>query len=63
MWMRSGTQGNKWRFVDLTFQSDKPIQVSILHDFPFLFDLVTFTHLVAVCYRSCSRGYTGEHIH
>ncbi|XP_047444387.1 MAM and LDL-receptor class A domain-containing protein 2 isoform X2 [Mugil cephalus] len=25
-WMRSGTQGNKWRFADLTFNSDKPIQ-------------------------------------
>lgn len=27
VWMRSGTQGNKWRFADLTFNSDKPIQV------------------------------------
>lgn len=26
MWLRTGTQGNKWRFADLTFQSDKPIQ-------------------------------------
>ncbi|XP_055359914.1 MAM and LDL-receptor class A domain-containing protein 2 isoform X2 [Betta splendens] len=26
VWMRSGTQGNKWRFADLTFHSDKPIQ-------------------------------------
>lgn len=30
IWMRSGTQGNKWRFVDLTFNSDKPIQVFLL---------------------------------
>nr|XP_020447005.1 MAM and LDL-receptor class A domain-containing protein 1-like isoform X2 [Monopterus albus] len=29
MWMRSGTQGNKWRFADLTFNSDKPIQFII----------------------------------
>lgn len=29
IWMRSGTQGNKWRFVDLTFNSDKPIQFII----------------------------------
>ncbi|XP_072296914.1 MAM and LDL-receptor class A domain-containing protein 2 [Eucyclogobius newberryi] len=29
VWMRSGTQGNKWRFADLTFQSDKPIQFII----------------------------------
>lgn len=27
VWMRSGTQGNKWRFADLTFTSEKPIQV------------------------------------
>ncbi|MEQ2259399.1 hypothetical protein XENORESO_011166, partial [Xenotaenia resolanae] len=26
IWMRSGTQGNKWRFADLTFNSDRPIQ-------------------------------------
>lgn len=30
VWMRSGTQGNKWRFADLTFNSDKPIQVVLL---------------------------------
>uniref|UniRef100_A0A3B4UGA7 MAM domain-containing protein n=1 Tax=Seriola dumerili TaxID=41447 RepID=A0A3B4UGA7_SERDU len=30
VWMRSGTQGNKWRFADLTFTSDKPIQVFLL---------------------------------
>uniref|UniRef100_A0A8C7ZAE1 MAM domain-containing protein n=1 Tax=Oryzias sinensis TaxID=183150 RepID=A0A8C7ZAE1_9TELE len=29
VWMRSGTQGNKWRFADLTFTSDKPIQFVI----------------------------------
>ncbi|KAL6103987.1 uncharacterized protein ACO6RY_13812 [Pungitius sinensis] len=29
VWMRSGTQGNKWRFADLTFKSDKPIQFII----------------------------------
>ncbi|KAF7668436.1 hypothetical protein LDENG_00014610 [Lucifuga dentata] len=29
VWMRSGTQGNKWRFVDLTFTSDTPIQFII----------------------------------
>ncbi|XP_070701014.1 MAM and LDL-receptor class A domain-containing protein 1 [Pempheris klunzingeri] len=29
VWMRSGTQGNKWRFADLTFSSDKPIQFII----------------------------------
>ncbi|XP_071348966.1 MAM and LDL-receptor class A domain-containing protein 2 isoform X2 [Trachinotus anak] len=29
VWMRSGTQGNKWRFADLTFNSDKPIQFII----------------------------------
>ncbi|TKS79616.1 LDL-receptor class A domain-containing protein 2 Skeletal organic matrix MAM and [Collichthys lucidus] len=29
VWMRSGTQGNKWRFADLTFESDKPIQFII----------------------------------
>ncbi|CAL9689267.1 unnamed protein product [Knipowitschia caucasica] len=29
VWMRSGTQGNKWRFADLTFRSDKPIQFII----------------------------------
>ncbi|XP_069366962.1 MAM and LDL-receptor class A domain-containing protein 2 [Paralichthys olivaceus] len=29
VWMRSGTQGNKWRFADLTFDSDKPIQFII----------------------------------
>lgn len=27
VWVRSGTQGNKWRFADLTFSSGKPIQV------------------------------------
>ncbi|XP_032421781.1 MAM and LDL-receptor class A domain-containing protein 1-like [Xiphophorus hellerii] len=27
--MRSGTQGNKWRFADLTFNSDRPIQFII----------------------------------
>lgn len=29
VWMRSGTQGNKWRFADLTFTSNKPIQFII----------------------------------
>ncbi|XP_028283475.1 MAM and LDL-receptor class A domain-containing protein 2 [Parambassis ranga] len=29
VWMRSGTQGNKWRFADLTFSSGKPIQFII----------------------------------
>lgn len=29
MWMRSGTQGDKWRMADLTF-SDKPTQVFLL---------------------------------
>ncbi|XP_061879772.1 MAM and LDL-receptor class A domain-containing protein 1 isoform X1 [Entelurus aequoreus] len=29
VWMRSGTQGNKWRFADLTFTSDTPIQFII----------------------------------
>ncbi|XP_068593728.1 MAM and LDL-receptor class A domain-containing protein 1 isoform X2 [Cebidichthys violaceus] len=29
VWMRSGTQGNKWRFADLTFKSEKPIQFII----------------------------------
>ncbi|XP_057713068.1 MAM and LDL-receptor class A domain-containing protein 1 [Corythoichthys intestinalis] len=29
VWIRSGTQGNKWRFADLTFSSDKPIQFII----------------------------------
>ncbi|KAK5889270.1 hypothetical protein CesoFtcFv8_015287 [Champsocephalus esox] len=29
VWMRSGTQGNKWRFADLTFDSGKPIQFII----------------------------------
>ncbi|XP_041658947.1 MAM and LDL-receptor class A domain-containing protein 1 [Cheilinus undulatus] len=29
VWMRSGTQGNKWRFADLTFNSEKPIQFII----------------------------------
>ncbi|XP_026169194.1 MAM and LDL-receptor class A domain-containing protein 2 [Mastacembelus armatus] len=29
VWMRSGTQGNKWRFADLTFISAKPIQFII----------------------------------
>uniref|UniRef100_A0AAQ5YK66 MAM domain-containing protein n=1 Tax=Amphiprion ocellaris TaxID=80972 RepID=A0AAQ5YK66_AMPOC len=29
MWMRSGTQGSKWRFADLTFNNDKPIQFII----------------------------------
>ncbi|XP_038573588.1 MAM and LDL-receptor class A domain-containing protein 1 [Micropterus salmoides] len=29
VWMRSGTQGNKWRFADLAFNSDKPIQFII----------------------------------
>ncbi|MED6241113.1 hypothetical protein ATANTOWER_028659 [Ataeniobius toweri] len=29
IWMRSGTQGNKWRFADLTFNSDRPIQFII----------------------------------
>ncbi|KAG7228996.1 hypothetical protein INR49_013229 [Caranx melampygus] len=29
VWMRSGTQGNKWRFADLTFNGDKPVQFII----------------------------------
>ncbi|KAM8838449.1 MAM and LDL-receptor class A domain-containing protein 2 isoform 2-T2 [Synchiropus picturatus] len=29
VWMRTGTQGNKWRFADLTFLSDKPTQFII----------------------------------
>ncbi|XP_058498690.1 MAM and LDL-receptor class A domain-containing protein 2 isoform X1 [Solea solea] len=29
VWMRTGTQGNKWRFADLSFNSDKPIQFII----------------------------------
>ncbi|XP_041849179.1 MAM and LDL-receptor class A domain-containing protein 2 [Melanotaenia boesemani] len=29
VWMRSGTQGNKWRFADLTFNNDKAIQFII----------------------------------
>ncbi|KAM8850746.1 MAM and LDL-receptor class A domain-containing protein 1 isoform 2-T2 [Spinachia spinachia] len=29
VWMRSGTQGNKWKFADLTFKSEKPIQFII----------------------------------
>uniref|UniRef100_A0A672HCF2 MAM domain-containing protein n=1 Tax=Salarias fasciatus TaxID=181472 RepID=A0A672HCF2_SALFA len=28
VWMRSGTQGNKWRYADLTIKSDRPVQVS-----------------------------------
>lgn len=28
IWMRTGTQGNKWRFVDLSFaNNEEPIQV------------------------------------
>ncbi|XP_031666604.1 MAM and LDL-receptor class A domain-containing protein 2 [Oncorhynchus kisutch] len=26
VWMRHGTQGNKWRFTDLTFTTDTPLQ-------------------------------------
>ncbi|KAJ8011341.1 hypothetical protein DPEC_G00057130 [Dallia pectoralis] len=26
VWMRHGTQGNKWRFADLTFTTDDPLQ-------------------------------------
>ncbi|CAL8279708.1 unnamed protein product [Lota lota] len=29
VWMRHGTQGNKWRFADLTFKSQSPIQFII----------------------------------
>ncbi|CAL8320128.1 unnamed protein product, partial [Arctogadus glacialis] len=29
VWMRHGTQGNKWRFADLTFQSQSPLQFII----------------------------------
>nr|XP_020490862.1 MAM and LDL-receptor class A domain-containing protein 1-like isoform X1 [Labrus bergylta] len=29
VWMRSHTQGNKWRFADLTFKSEKPTQFII----------------------------------
>ncbi|XP_019751859.1 MAM and LDL-receptor class A domain-containing protein 2 [Hippocampus comes] len=29
VWIRSGSQGNKWRFADLTFSSDEPIQFII----------------------------------
>ncbi|XP_028974987.2 MAM and LDL-receptor class A domain-containing protein 1 isoform X2 [Esox lucius] len=27
VWMRHGTQGNEWRFADLTFTTDAPLQV------------------------------------
>lgn len=50
MWMRSGTQGNKWRFADLTFNSDKPIQVFLL--------------LVSVCIvRCCWQKHIKECFH
>ncbi|XP_061652622.1 MAM and LDL-receptor class A domain-containing protein 2 isoform X2 [Phyllopteryx taeniolatus] len=29
VWIRSGTQGNKWRFADLAFSSEEPIQFII----------------------------------
>ncbi|XP_061694563.1 MAM and LDL-receptor class A domain-containing protein 2 isoform X2 [Syngnathoides biaculeatus] len=29
VWIRSGTQGNKWRFADLAFSSENPIQFII----------------------------------
>ena len=29
VWMRHGTQGNKWRFADLTFRSQSPLQVFV----------------------------------
>lgn len=30
MWTRTGTQGNKWRFADLNFDTnDHPVQVCI----------------------------------
>ncbi|XP_077471884.1 MAM and LDL-receptor class A domain-containing protein 1 isoform X3 [Stigmatopora argus] len=29
VWIRSGTQGNKWRYADLTFSSEEPIQFII----------------------------------
>ncbi|XP_056452213.1 MAM and LDL-receptor class A domain-containing protein 1-like [Gadus chalcogrammus] len=29
VWIRQGTQGNKWRFADLTFQSQSPLQFII----------------------------------
>ncbi|KAM3603666.1 uncharacterized protein V6R79_000320 [Siganus canaliculatus] len=29
VWIRNGTHGKKWRFADLTFKSDKPIQFII----------------------------------
>lgn len=40
VWMRSGTQGNKWRFADLTFNSDKPIQVFLFFLFCVCMSLV-----------------------
>uniref|UniRef100_A0A3Q2DQA7 MAM domain-containing protein n=1 Tax=Cyprinodon variegatus TaxID=28743 RepID=A0A3Q2DQA7_CYPVA len=44
IWMRSGTQGNKWRFADLTFNSDRPIQGSIAID-----DIKVFPSLNGLC--------------
>lgn len=29
VWLRSGTQGNKWRYADLSFHTEQPIQVRI----------------------------------
>ncbi|XP_075875933.1 MAM and LDL-receptor class A domain-containing protein 1 [Nelusetta ayraudi] len=29
VWLRSGTQGNRWRFADLSFKNDQPIQFII----------------------------------
>ncbi|XP_077580663.1 MAM and LDL-receptor class A domain-containing protein 2 [Stigmatopora nigra] len=28
VWIRSGTQGDKWRYADLTFSSEEPIQIN-----------------------------------
>lgn len=40
VWLRSGTQGNRWRFADLSFKNDQPIQVMIVAVlFPLLFSL------------------------
>lgn len=47
MWMRTGTQGNKWRFVDLSFaDSEEPIQV------------LNHTHYtqVDICVHVCSHA-------
>lgn len=35
VWLRNGTQGNKWRFADLSFNNEQPIQVMIVAIFFF----------------------------